>query len=489
METDVVIIGAGGAGLMASIEAAEAGARTILLESTSRIGGSSAISGGSIVFAGTDFQKENGIHDSNRLLYYDFMTIGRYRNVPELVRTYVDHQLETYNRLKGLGVSFKTVVLGEGSVPRSHRVNPAKMILLLRKEAHRLGVETMIETRAARLIRNARGRIIGVKADRRGGESIIRARRGVVVCTGGFSNNPEMLEDFKIGFSKVRSFAAPGHRGDGLKMLIKEGARLKDMPSLKASYSTHPRSRPGKRQAVNTYRVGAILINREGRRFVNEGLGHKELPEFTVKQPGGIVFELFDAKIAQEAAARAMQIGERDLERWALIGTTLKEVAGKAGIPAKAFTETVARYNRSVGAGRDPEFGPDRPGRRIGQTRQDRHPSLLPGGRDFSHTGDVLWGTGGFPCPGPEHLWRADPGALCGRRGDGRVARRRVHVRYGLGEGPDLRTHRRKECRSGKANQKREHQGRMTAPVAADENRMPRKSGRWTSIRQVIAIG
>jgi fumarate reductase flavoprotein subunit len=361
METDVVVLGAGGGGLMASIEAARAGAGVLLLESTSRVGGSSAISGGSIVFAGTDFQKEHGIRDSNRLLSDDFMAIGRHRNVPELVRTYVDNQLETYIQLKNLGVVFKMVVLGEGSAPRTHRVNPAKMMLILRKEAVCLGVEMRLETPATRLIRNAEGRIIGVRAVQADNELTIGARKGVVVCTGGFSNNPEMLEEFKIGFSKVRSFAAPGHRGDGLKMLIAEGACMKDLPSLKASYSTHPRSGPGKRQAVNTYRVGAILINKNGKRFVNEGLGHKELPEFTLKQPEGIVFELFDAKIAPEAAARAMQIKEQDLERWALKGSTLAELAGKAGLPAETLQETVAGYNRCAEAGRDPEYG------RIGQ--------------------------------------------------------------------------------------------------------------------------
>jgi fumarate reductase flavoprotein subunit len=357
MKTDVVVLGAGGAGLLASIEAARAGAKVILLESTSRVGGSSAISGGSIVFAGTDFQKENGVHDSKELLYDDFMEIGGHRNVPELIQTYVNHQLETYYQLKKMGVAFKMIVLAEGSVPRSHKVNPAKLILILKKEAVRLGVETIMETPATRLVRNAKGRIIGVKANQGKKELTIGARRGVVICTGGFSNNPEILEDFKIGFSKVRSFAAPGHRGDGLKMLCMEGAFMKDLPSIKASYSTHPKSKPGKRQAVNTYRVGAILINKNGKRFVNEGLGHKELPEFTTKQPDGIVFELFDAKIAPEAATKAMRIKEQDLERWAMKGSTLEELAVKAEMSAETLKETVALYNESLESGKDLEYG------------------------------------------------------------------------------------------------------------------------------------
>ena len=251
IETDVVVLGAGGAGLFASIEAAIMGANVILLEATSRVGGSSAISGGSIVFAGTDFQEENEIHDSAELLYADFMESGKFRNVPELVQTYVDNQLETYHRLKELGVTFKMIVLGEGSVPRSHKVNPAKLILLLRKEAERLGVKIMMETPGTRLVRNAKGRIIGVKASQEGRETSIGAGKGVVVSTGGFCNTPEMLENSKIGFSKVLSFAAPGCCGDGLKMLCMEGAMMKDFPSMKASFSTHPKSKPGKRYLEN----------------------------------------------------------------------------------------------------------------------------------------------------------------------------------------------------------------------------------------------
>ena len=356
-EADVVVLGAGGAGLMVSIEAAYAGAKVVLLESTSTVGGSSAISGGSLVFAGTDFQKKEGIHDSNKILYDDFMKIGKNRNVPEMVQTYVDNQLETYHMLKKLGVQFQRIVQVEGSVPRSHRVNPANLILILKKEAERLSVEMMMEVPATRLVRNSAGGIIGIKANQGKKELTIGARRGVVVCTGGFSNNPEMLEDLRIGFSKVISLAASGSRGDGFKMLCMEGARLRDLPSLKASFSSHPKSRPGKRQGVNTYRVGAIIINKMGKRFVNEGLGHKELPEYALNQPEGIAFELFDAKIAPEAAVKSMQIKEQDLEQWCLKRSSIEDLATHANIPAEALKETMAKYNKYLEAGKDLEFG------------------------------------------------------------------------------------------------------------------------------------
>ena len=357
MSADVVVLGAGGAGLFASIEAAAAGAKVIMLESTAKVGGSSAICGGSLVFAGTDFQKEKKVNDSNKLLYDDFMEIGKHRNVPELVQTYADNQLDTYDRLKKLGVKFTRLLQGEGSVPRTHRVNPLELIQILKKEVDRLGVKTLMETPATRLVRDSSGRIIGVMAAQGSKIMNIEAKKGVVVSTGGFSNNPEMLDDLRIGFSRVRSAAAEGSRGDGVKMLWNEGARMKDLPSLKASFSTHPKSTAGRRQPVNTYRVGSILINKLGKRFVNESLGHKELPEFTLMQPDGVVYELFDAKIAPEAAAKSMMIREEDLDQWAIKASTLDELATKAGIPAAALKETVARYNKFVDDGKDQEFG------------------------------------------------------------------------------------------------------------------------------------
>ena len=357
-ETDVVVLGGGAGGLFAAIEAAAAGSKVILLESMISVGGSSAICGGDIVFAGTDLQKEKGIEDSNQLLYDDFMKAGKKRNVPELVQTYIDNQMETYERLKKLGVTYKAVVQGEGSVPRSHRTNPADVIAILKKEADRLGVKTYLESPATRLVTNADGRVTGVLATQAGKEVAIGARKGVVVATGGMSNNPELLDELKIGFSKVRSMAALGSKGDGFIMLSKQGARMKDLPSLKASFSQHPKSKPGKRQAINTYRVGSIIVNRSGKRFVNEGLGHKDLPEFVLQQDGA-VYELFDSKIAPDAATKSMIIKQEDLEQWVIKADTLDEAAAKVGIPADALKETVAKYNQYVDAGKDPEFGRD----------------------------------------------------------------------------------------------------------------------------------
>src|SRR5208283_37223 len=111
---DIVVVGAGGAGLAAATEAASRGAKVVVLEKTAAMGGSSLICGGALAFAGTDMQAAQGIKDSSELLYKDMMTVGQNMNVPALVQAYVDNQLETYKWLKQLGVNFLSVSIASG---------------------------------------------------------------------------------------------------------------------------------------------------------------------------------------------------------------------------------------------------------------------------------------------------------------------------------------------------------------------------------------
>lgn len=356
-ETDVVVLGAGGGGLMAAVEAATAGAKVVLLESMPVIGGSSVICGGGLTFAGTDFQQEHGYKDSNELLYKDLMHVGKNRNVPEMVKIYVNNQLDTYKRLKQLGLKFLIITSAEGSVPRMHQMKPTEMIGILKKEADRLGVRTMMETAGSELVTGPTGRIIGVKASRGGKEMTIRAKKGVVVATGGFSNNPGMLENFRINFSKVKSMAGLGSKGDGIKMLWKQGAYMVDLPSIKATYSVAAKSKPGDMMMGTMYRQGAIIVNKTGKRFVNESIGHKDIPEFVLAQQDAAAFMVYDSRIAPEAVKARGTITLKDLERWSVKGDTIEQVAAAAGLPVQTVKETVERYNGFVAAGKDTDFG------------------------------------------------------------------------------------------------------------------------------------
>ena len=133
LSAEVVVVGGGLAGLSAALEAAEAGAQVIVLEMLSETGGSSAMSGGCFALAGTDLQREHGIEDSDELLFQDLREVGQFENDEAIVRTYVRHQLSTYEWLKAHGVKFSQALeVSSGvSVPRIHNVDPADMMRAL----------------------------------------------------------------------------------------------------------------------------------------------------------------------------------------------------------------------------------------------------------------------------------------------------------------------------------------------------------------------
>ena len=107
---EIVIVGGGLAGAAAALEAANAGAEVLLLEKMAETGGSSAMSGGCLAFAGTDLQAANGVEDSASLLMKDLIEVGQGENVKELVEAYVYNQQETYQWLKSAGTEFSPIV-------------------------------------------------------------------------------------------------------------------------------------------------------------------------------------------------------------------------------------------------------------------------------------------------------------------------------------------------------------------------------------------
>ena len=148
-EFDVVIAGAGGAGLAAAIEAAAAGARTVVFEKQGKIWESStAINVGMVAFAGTDVQQRLGIEDSSELLYQDLRAVGDQKNDPGLVRAYADHQLDTYRWLKSIGVRWAEVATaGAGmSRPRGHFSDPLDMVRILKRHAEQQGATVLFHT-------------------------------------------------------------------------------------------------------------------------------------------------------------------------------------------------------------------------------------------------------------------------------------------------------------------------------------------------------
>ena len=240
---DVLVLGAGQAGLTAALAAAQSGARVLILEKRDIIGGSTAMSSGLTAYAGTDEQAAMGVEDSIESLRQDILTTGQHKNDPALVDAYCREQLTTYRWLKGLGVQYGHVHAASGqSVPRSHSTDPGTMVDTLLRRAEELGVVLLHEVRALELMMDGDA-VVGVRAEIHGAIHEIPAG-SVVLATGGFSRSPELLERFVPQMAHAVHGGAPGSEGDGLLMGWRIGADFKRHPLRQGHLRHLPRRGP-----------------------------------------------------------------------------------------------------------------------------------------------------------------------------------------------------------------------------------------------------
>ena len=355
-DADVVIVGAGGAGLAAAVQISGQKKSVILLEKMPTYGGSSLICGGQLAFAGTDMQAAENVKDSNELFYKDLMKVGENQNVPALVKAYVDNQLETYNWLKKAGVKFVKLGVASGmSVPRSHTVVPADLLKILNDAAKAHGVKFMMETAASRLVVDEKtGKVRGVQAAKGGKTLYYGAKKGVILTSGGFSLNKELLAKFVPAMAFSKAMVGRGCNGDGLKMAWAMGADIKDMPYIKATFGFDLEAQTIKDDFSLVFYQGAIIVNKDGKRFVNESISYKLVGDAALVQKDAMGFQIYDAAI-RKAAANDPLARTDSLEKKNRIQSadTLKELAQKIGVSADALEATVREYNDGVDKGSD----------------------------------------------------------------------------------------------------------------------------------------
>ncbi|MFC4275393.1 FAD-dependent oxidoreductase [Achromobacter aloeverae] len=364
LHTALVVVGAGMAGFAAALQAAQAGHDVILLEKQSETGGSSAMSGGCLAFAGTDLQRANGVEDSNELLFTDLREVGKFENDESLVRAYVDHQLDTYEWLKAAGVQFGPhIETSSGqSVPRVHNVDPADAVRALAASARRTGrVRLLTSTRALRLVRDPRdGRIVGVTAQRDGSTFTVLGSRGVVLASGGFVQNAELIHRYAPQYNADTAvfIGGAGNTGDGLRMAQQMGADCRDMIYIKGTYGKHPTDETNHHSLLAVYK-GAIAVNQDGKRYVDESISYKLLGDACIQQPYGATFQIFDQPIfdSGDNQTRILDIERRHEEGLVLQADTLEELAAMIEVPADVLVDTVRTYNDYVDAGHDADFG------------------------------------------------------------------------------------------------------------------------------------
>ncbi len=358
--TDVVVIGAGGAGLTAAIEAKNNGANVIIVEKMPIIGGNTKYATGGLNAAETSVQKELGIEDSIELFYEDTMKGGGNINNPDLVNVLTHNAKNTVEWLIGMGADLSDVGrMGGASVNRCHRPSggaPAgnHIVEVLYAQAEKLGVEILMSTQATAII-NEEGKAAGIEVESNEGIYNIHAK-AVVVASGGFGANNELVAEFRPEFKGYGTTNHPGATGDVIDFASTMNVAYVDMKEIQ----THPTVMPS-----NNYMIteavrgnGAILVNQEGQRFVNEIDTRAVVSKAELEQTGQSAYIVFDQGVRESLSA----IEGYYKKGFLLEAETPEALAELMGVDPQALAGTLASYNQYVAEGVDPDFErPDMP--------------------------------------------------------------------------------------------------------------------------------
>ncbi|MES2480656.1 MAG: FAD-dependent oxidoreductase [Pseudomonadota bacterium] len=297
---DVIVAGAGLGGCGAAIAAAQKGAKVLLLEKQQAPGGSSLLSAGGMAFSGVEPQRLAGIDDGPQRLREDLERMGRGFSEAHLVDTYVQEQAATFDWLRELGVRFTSVQTGSGnSVPRVVRTDTTQVFSVLLDALDRHGVVRRLGVAVERLL-FADGRVQGVRVAGEGVGREIRAG-AVVLATGGFSRNADLVRTFAPDMLRAIPVGGDGSTGDGLRMACALGAGLRDMGFVRATFGSHPSARGAANLMLHPIYKGAIIVNGQAQRFVDESRPYKELGDAVLAQPGVLGWQVFDQTVMDQA--------------------------------------------------------------------------------------------------------------------------------------------------------------------------------------------
>lgn len=381
LEADVIIVGGGAAGLAAAVRLRALGRTVLLVEKAAYLGGAIAMSGGNQVVTGSKLQKEAGVTDDTpQLMMEDFRKNGNDLNVPELLALYAQNVGETTDWLHDyVGIAYDMEgglhKLGEYSKDRelAYQTGGAGFAQTMGETAAKAGTVVLKSTRAEKLLLED-GKVAGVEAVSDGGMRYILRGKAVLLATGGYGANQEMLSE---ELAKSLYYGASMATGDGVIMASAQGidAATRLMEYGKR-YPNGVEVSPGKAKStiagnIAAWTRGAILVNREGNRVVNEKASNRTILEAEVQQTGSMLYLLMDsdtfdtwktklgpAGLTEELIAGYLEKNGQETPVFAY-GETLTEAAAAAGVDAQALKATVEKYNGYVASGKDEDFGRD----------------------------------------------------------------------------------------------------------------------------------
>ena len=406
LEADVVVIGAGGAGMISAITAADLGKSVVILESQAMVGGNSIRATGGMNAADTKWQNENsfeegagvektlataaekysdndtitalaekvkeqyaayqanpeGYFDSVELMELDTMVGGKGKNDPSLVKALAEQSAPAIDYLEKLGMTIHNVgSFGGASVKRIHRpvdengkviAVGSYMIPILEENLNKRDKITLLTSvTAEEITKSEDGKISGVKAKGSSGNSVEVKAPVVIVATGGFAANMEMVEKYQPGLKGYMSTNAPGALGQGITMAEAIGADTVDMDQIQI----HPTVTTNDAHLITEglRGDGAILVNQEGLRFTDEVGTRDAVSKAEIEQTNSQVYLVIDNKMVEKSAVIQGYIKSG----YTVSGEDAKSLAKAMGVPEEAFEKTLSEWNESVAKKEDAAFG------------------------------------------------------------------------------------------------------------------------------------
>ena len=364
---DVVVIGAGGAGFSAAITAKNAGANVVLLEKMPAVGGNSLISGAEMNVAKNWVQPKLGINDDSPELHaQDTFKGGDGKGDMKVINVMTHEALDAAKWCRDyLGVRFEDDNLFFfGGHSRKRALIPVghtgtEFIAKFQAKADELGIPVITNMKAEELIKDKDGRVVGVKATMDGSEYTFNAKGGVVLATGGFGANPEMVKKYNPKIDeRFKTTDAPGTTGEALYMAERAGAQLVNMGYIQTYPICDPIS--GAIELIADARFdGAIMLNQEGKRFVEELQRRDVLSEAILNQTGQYCWVLWNDNIGKISNTVKAHANEYEAFTKQGIMTTcddLKCIADFTKIPFDQLQKTVKRVSDMAGKGNDKDF-------------------------------------------------------------------------------------------------------------------------------------
>ena len=356
-EYDIIVVGSGGAGMAATVGAVDQGAKVLLLEKMPVAGGNTCFAEGGMNACCTRFQKEAGIEDSVDLMASDTYKGGHEKGNMELIRHMCEGSSDAIDWLASMGIVLsKLGTSGGASVKRIHRPESGEavgkyIVKGMTEQCRQRGVSAVCNTKVEEILMDD-GKVAGVRATNPNGLPIEYRCKALIVATGGFGANKEMLAQYRPELRDAVTTNQPGTQGDGIVFSTAVGADTVDIDQIQV----HPtvEQTTATLLSENIRGDGAILVNADGVRFTNELLTRDRLSEAEWAQPGRGAFAVFDQSVHDNNLSIEEKFVARNLIH---VADNFNDLAKLMGVPEDAFVATVNSYNDNIANGVDDPLG------------------------------------------------------------------------------------------------------------------------------------